>query len=213
MRLISVFAAIGGALLATAATAATTFYTNPASFAAATSGLVTYNFQGIAPPNYFALAPSFTVGGVTFDNYGNDFIIPASLFGVYGGVDFYSGQVRPNTTITLPGVTAFSLNYGSYSNANPGTPISFTLNDGSVFSTNLPGVEATLTFLGFTSTTPITSILVYNDVAVPSPVFDVVNFQVGQLGNAVPEPASWAMLIMGFGLTGAVLRKQRRAIA
>jgi hypothetical protein len=54
--------------------------------------------------------------------------------------------------------------------------------------------------------------------------FDVVNF--GQAsgnpsglrveflssneGNAVPEPASWALMIGGFGLTGAALRRQRR---
>lgn len=30
---------------------------------------------------------------------------------------------------------------------------------------------------------------------------------------AVPEPASWAMLITGFGLIGAVARRRRRAIA
>jgi hypothetical protein len=30
---------------------------------------------------------------------------------------------------------------------------------------------------------------------------------------AVPEPSSWAMLIAGFGLTGASLRRRRRAIA
>jgi hypothetical protein len=30
------------------------------------------------------------------------------------------------------------------------------------------------------------------------------------LGNAVPEPSSWAMMIAGFGLTGATLRRQRR---
>ena len=30
--------------------------------------------------------------------------------------------------------------------------------------------------------------------------------------TAVPEPASWALLIAGFGLTGAVLRR-RRAVA
>lgn len=29
------------------------------------------------------------------------------------------------------------------------------------------------------------------------------------LGGAVPEPASWAMLIAGFGLTGAALRRRR----
>jgi phospholipase/lecithinase/hemolysin len=30
---------------------------------------------------------------------------------------------------------------------------------------------------------------------------------------AVPEPSSWAMLIAGFGLVGAVMRRQRRALA
>jgi hypothetical protein len=29
-------------------------------------------------------------------------------------------------------------------------------------------------------------------------------------GNAVPEPATWAMMIMGFGLAGATLRHRRR---
>jgi hypothetical protein len=28
-------------------------------------------------------------------------------------------------------------------------------------------------------------------------------------GTGVPEPASWAMLIAGFGLTGAVMRRRR----
>jgi hypothetical protein len=37
------------------------------------------------------------------------------------------------------------------------------------------------------------------------------SFTVGDTG-AVPEPASWAMLIAGFGLTGAVMRRRRVAI-
>jgi hypothetical protein len=32
-------------------------------------------------------------------------------------------------------------------------------------------------------------------------------------GNAIPEPASWAMLIAGFGLIGAVARRRRRVLA
>jgi hypothetical protein len=32
-------------------------------------------------------------------------------------------------------------------------------------------------------------------------------------GNAVPEPASWALMIGGFALTGATLRRRRAAIA
>ncbi|WP_372917730.1 PEPxxWA-CTERM sorting domain-containing protein, partial [Sandarakinorhabdus sp.] len=29
----------------------------------------------------------------------------------------------------------------------------------------------------------------------------------------VPEPASWAMLIAGFGLTGAAMRRRRTVVA
>ena len=32
-------------------------------------------------------------------------------------------------------------------------------------------------------------------------------------GNAVPEPAVWAMMIMGFGAVGAVMRRRRFALA
>ena len=32
-------------------------------------------------------------------------------------------------------------------------------------------------------------------------------------GSVVPEPASWAMLIAGFGLTGAAMRRRRVAVA
>jgi hypothetical protein len=38
------------------------------------------------------------------------------------------------------------------------------------------------------------------------------SYELGTLGPAVPEPASWAMLIAGFGLIGAAMRR-RRAVA
>jgi hypothetical protein len=31
--------------------------------------------------------------------------------------------------------------------------------------------------------------------------------------DAVPEPATWAMMLMGFGAAGAILRRRRRALA
>ena len=33
------------------------------------------------------------------------------------------------------------------------------------------------------------------------------------IGGAVPEPASWAILIVGFGLTGTMLHRRRAVIA
>jgi hypothetical protein len=38
------------------------------------------------------------------------------------------------------------------------------------------------------------------------------SYELGNLTPGVPEPASWAMLIAGFGLTGAAMRR-RRAVA
>jgi hypothetical protein len=35
----------------------------------------------------------------------------------------------------------------------------------------------------------------------------------GLAGTAVPEPATWALMIMGFGGAGAMLRSRRRAVA
>jgi PEP-CTERM motif len=38
------------------------------------------------------------------------------------------------------------------------------------------------------------------------------NFRLEIIGNAVPEPASWAMMLLGFGLIGSALRKCRPAL-
>jgi hypothetical protein len=40
-----------------------------------------------------------------------------------------------------------------------------------------------------------------------------VTLDISRATGAVPEPASWAMLISGFGLSGLALRSRRRALA
>ena len=42
--------------------------------------------------------------------------------------------------------------------------------------------------------------------------FEVDNFA-GNLASAVPEPATWAMMIMGFGSAGAIIRRRRASAA
>ena len=40
-----------------------------------------------------------------------------------------------------------------------------------------------------------------------------LSFGSGRGASAAPEPASWALMIAGFGLVGAGLRRQRTATA
>jgi hypothetical protein len=60
----------------------------------------------------------------------------------------------------------------------------------------------------------------FSSYAAPAggPATESVSLQMGGLGTyevfgAVPEPANWAMLITGFGLTGAILRRRRLRLA
>jgi hypothetical protein len=48
-----------------------------------------------------------------------------------------------------------------------------------------------------------------------SPGFDVAFVQglPGSIRNPIPEPATWAMMIMGFGVVGTLARRTRRAAA
>jgi hypothetical protein len=39
---------------------------------------------------------------------------------------------------------------------------------------------------------------------------DAINFEVPTPSGAVPEPASWAMMVGGFGLVGAAMRSRRK---
>jgi hypothetical protein len=52
--------------------------------------------------------------------------------------------------------------------------------------------------------------LIWNDSAHSTPYSYVVEWSAAA---GVPEPASWAMLIAGFGLVGAAMRRRALAIA
>ena len=74
-----------------------------------------------------------------------------------------------------------------------------SVNEGNVFGT---GATLSLTLAG------IQSVRFYSNGATVG--FD--NFEFGTL-TAVPEPASWAMMIAGFGLAGAAARRRREIAA
>lgn len=64
-------------------------------------------------------------------------------------------------------------------------------------------------FFGATNAGGISKIFISND----SGGIEVDHLQYGLNGPGVPEPASWALMIGGFGLAGAALRRRRPLVA
>jgi len=114
----------------------------------------------------------------------------------------------------LTGIHAFGLDVGTYQ----GTELDFILSNGDEYDdVNSAGFGDTK-FIGFTSDDELTSLRVYvptrSDgfiitrlyVGYPGEVFNIDG--VGSTGG-VPEPASWAMMLGGFGLAGGAMRRRR----
>lgn len=90
--------------------------------------------------------------------------------------------------------------------------------------------EATLTFVdtagevfsqtfailpnGFFNASAIDGQLIdYFTIAANGSIGDVRQIRIGGVTAIVPEPASWAMMIMGFGGMGAMMRRRRASVA
>jgi hypothetical protein len=132
-------------------------------------------------------AASFDPTTAGFYVYSLDF----DLTGFLPGTASFSGRFAADNavaSITLNGNTVFQAGPGSFSGWT-----AFSANSGFVTGTNQ---------LLFT---------VRNDAGSGNPTGLRVEFSNSSI-SAVPESASWAMLIAGFGLVGAV-RRRRRAIA
>ena len=177
--------------------------------------------------------PTTTVNGVTFSG---GFSGPIVLDGVSGTSNIFSSPnfSNPNYNILL-GAGAFNVLAGSITVSITG------LTDGSQYAvqffmpfwdsnwaTAFTGDGSTSALVNATgpdrgagaSSVPQSIVGQFTasgssqSITLSSPT--VVNMlaaaQVRELG-AVPEPASWAMLITGFGLIGAVLRRRRAVLA
>jgi hypothetical protein len=89
---------------------------------------------------------------------------------------------------------------------------------------NLSGVQSLTTAVGFFGTTPFSPVEVsFNVTHAGSGVFFFGSTSADGVGplldnvsisiDGVPEPASWGLMIAGFGLAGAALRRRRAAVA
>jgi hypothetical protein len=204
------------------------FYNNNAAYQAAlaVSGtkVSSFNFNSTPYDNYDTPA-GYTIDGVNFvGNTGtpgyywlnptpayyccSDYNNPNETLQVPAISSAYYSISNGYTAITLPaGATAFSFDAytvqaGDYSGSGNDT---LNLNvSGNVGQTvTLPG--SVTGFLGFISSSPVTNVSLYGST--PEDFIDLVD---GTVSGAVPEPAAWAMMLLGLGLIGAGMRVARQ---
>ena len=168
--------------------AVTTVYTSEAAFRAAITGATDYAFpfDGTA-----SSMPSYTLGPVTFGG-----IVERFDDGVFGaGVPYLAGLFGALSVSST--ASAVGLFLGSYYSEQT---ISYGFGE-ATGTLDLSGPPDS-TFIGFVSTTGTVAGTFNGRSEV-----DTIRFVTGNAG-AVPEPASWALMILGFGAVGGVMRRR-----
>ena len=223
--------ALGSLLCAAAGNAATVTVTSQSSFNSIVSNVVTGTFAFINTPNpggsFGGFFGSFNplsglpgLQGVSFSTTNLNGAVNVNSAFFYGPQDFsgpyavnsvYSGAAPDILTISLPAVeNAFFLDFTTLFSSTTAT---FTLSNG--FTTSVSPTVAfpnSPEFLGFISDAPFSTIT----LSVPSQQSWVVkDFGYGAFKGvaAVPEPSTWAMMLLGFAGLGFAFRQSRRKVS
>ena len=204
-------AAIGAA---SPASAAFVIYTDQAAFLAAISAPGTDTYDDLAtaslPGPISRTAGAYAYTAAVGPNSPN--LFP----GRDGATDVFLSSNNRLDTITLSGfasgvVGAGGLFFGSDIGGSPTSAASITVNftdaDGTVSRVVLN--PTTASFLGAVSDSGLTgvSFLIGDQVGVWPSLDDLT---LGAASGVVPEPATWAMMILGVGMVGGSLRASRR---
>lgn len=175
------------ALLPSHAMASTVVYTDAAAFNNAVSSSITYSF----PTSVTSVVDdtSYTLGPATFSS--DDLV---GYNDAYGSP--YLASVLGSPLSVTTSASAIGFFFGSY--FDPQT-ISYSAGSASgIFA--VPGNHDATAFLGFTGLSgPVTLTFGNEDE------LDATRIVAG-----VPEPATWAMMLVGFAAVGAAMRRQRK---
>jgi hypothetical protein len=215
----AIFLCIATSVCVAPASANIVTFTDQGTFDAATSSLTTVTFDGLAPTGSFTSysSGSVTLSGATFTNStalsGSELlVVDPGYYGYTYPSDFmtndFSSTGSDTITVTLPSPeTAVGFNYGSLFTGGANIAVNLDSTGPLTASTGGSIQSGTLGFLGFTSTTPFTTVT----LTLPDqPNYGVIdNFSFGSAGtSAVPEPSELLPLWGGIGLLAAFARRR-----
>ena len=152
---------------------------------------------------------AFTIKETQFGDYGGGSrIAGGSTTGNINGTNFiaaslYDGSASYGSYLTFTfdaPITAFGGNWASGAINNIYLDVL-----GEKLDQNVPSTGG---FFGFVSDTPFTTIVMRARASNHGAALDNLTYSVGS--GAVPEPASWAMMLGGFGIVGGTLRARRK---
>ncbi|WP_374660127.1 PEPxxWA-CTERM sorting domain-containing protein [Phenylobacterium sp.] len=156
---------------------------------------------------------------VTFDIAGVNALTDNWAGAQYLGAFSFKGLGTTSVTATRSGVDtvgqAGGLNAGGC-NGNGAGFVCFNLspNVATAGNTNLTfNLTATSGAFDFVEAGPHLKILWSNNATKDNKVGDLYSQDIPGVQTGVPEPATWAMMITGFGLAGAAIRRRRGALA
>ena len=150
---------------------------------------------------------------------GNDLLAAGSGFSAYGAHSgSYFGALGDTTGTgslsqalsTVAGQT-YTLTYYLATHGDSDSSFSALWNGEALAGSELvnPNSNGVYDFYSFLVTGTGTDTLTFNETDVPSwMALDDIGLTPNEVG-AVPEPATWAMMLLGFGAIGAVMRRRR----
>ncbi len=206
--------AVAMAAAAVPASAATTVFTDRASFDLAAGATTLVDFNSFASEVDFRTTAldvgPFSLAGSGTNQVDRNFIdLQPPQFSVFDvdGTTFANLLTNNNSTVTITfdsAIFAFGADFGALNDDIARTEIV------AAGDTLAPSITAgnQVRFFGFTSDTAFTTVTFTGG---PGDGFGVDNVSFGGLAGGIPEPTTWAMLIFGFGAIGGAMRKKRKA--
>jgi len=202
------------------AVASVTTYATRTAFDAVAAGITTIGFEGIAPTDGFTgfgNGASLTLSGVTFAAHSGVYLYVNSstyyavndppAYDLGSGDYLLAGSGAPaSISITLPApVTAVAFNFGTFDDATSQITISLAPG-GDVLTSSAP--YPTNTFVGFTSSVPLSSLQITVTAGNRRDTLTLDNFSFAAV--AIPEPKTITLVALGLGSVACCPRKRQR---